>query len=175
MNLTSQSSSDRSAPQHQQTQQTQRPDNPGVRLPPPAIYVVAFLVSFLLQHWFPLPFLSRPVALGLGLALVTAGGLFIATAIPTMLRRHGTLNTAAASAALVMSGPYRYSRNPMYVGLILLYTGLALVFAMPWALPLLIPLVLYTSVGAIAPEERYLERAFGDDYRVYKTQVRRWL
>jgi protein-S-isoprenylcysteine O-methyltransferase Ste14 len=97
------------------------------------------------------------------------------TAIPTMLRRHGTLNTAAASAALVTSGPYRYSRNPMYVGLILLHTGLALVFALPWAVPLLILLVLYTSVGVIAPEERYLDRAFGDDYRVYETQVRRWL
>jgi protein-S-isoprenylcysteine O-methyltransferase Ste14 len=154
MNLASQSSSSRRAAQ---TQQAQLPDNPGVRLPPPALYGVAFL------------------ALSLGPALVIAAGLFIATAIPTMLRRHGTLNTAAASAALVTSGPYRYSRNPMYVGLILLYTGLALVFALPWALPLLIPLVLYTSVGVIVPEERYLDRAFGEDYRVYKTQVRRWL
>jgi protein-S-isoprenylcysteine O-methyltransferase Ste14 len=74
-----------------------------------------------------------------------------------------------------MSGPYRISRNPMYLGLVLLYGGLACVFAIGWALPLLVPLILYTQVGTIVPEERYLERSFGESYRAYRSRVRRWL
>lgn len=153
----------------------QRPDSPGVRIPPPAVYFIAFLIGLLLQARFPLPFLARPAALGLGVALMATGALFIVTAIPTMVRGRGTLNTAAPSAALVASGPYRYSRNPMYLGLVLLYSGFACIFAVGWALPLLIPLVLYTHVGVIVPEERYLDRAFGNTYRSYKSRVRRWL
>lgn len=151
------------------------PDGPGVRIPPPIIYAAAFVIGLLLQARFPAPFLVRPVALGLGIALALAGGLFIIAAIPTMVRGHGTLNTAAPSAALVMAGPYRVSRNPMYLGLVLLYTGLAFTFAVAWALPLLIPLIVYTQVGVIVPEERYLTHAFGDTYRAYTTRVRRWL
>ena len=167
---TSPSSSDRPAPATQQ-----RRDSPGVRLPPPLVYLIAFLIGLLLQARFPAPFLPRPIALGLGAALMGAGALVIVSAIPTMLRGHGTLSTAAPSAALVTSGPYRYSRNPMYLGLVLLYGGFACALAITWALPLLIPLIVYTQVGVIAPEERYLERAFGDAYRAYRTRVRRWL
>lgn len=150
-------------------------DNPGIRIPPPVIYIVVFLGSLWLQSRFPLPFLAPPVALGVGAALSATGTLFVATAIPTMLRGHGTLSTAGTSAALVAQGPYRYSRNPMYLGLLLLYSGFACVFAVVWALPLLIPLIVYTRVGVIAPEEHYLARAFGDAYRAYQARVRRWL
>jgi protein-S-isoprenylcysteine O-methyltransferase Ste14 len=154
---------------------TQRLDSPGVRVPPPVIYAAAFVLGLLLQAQFPLPFLAQAVALGLGGVIAAVGALFIATSIPTMLRGHGTLNTAGPSAALVISGPYRYSRNPMYLGLILLYGGLACTFAVVWALPLLFPLVVYTQVGVIVPEEGYLNRAFGDTYHSYRTRVRRWL
>ena len=155
--------------------ETQRLDSPGVRIPPPVVYVAAFLISLLLQARFPLPFLAQPVALGLGGVIAAVGALFIATSIPTMLRGHGTLNTAGPSAALVVSGPYRFSRNPMYLGLTLLYAGVAVMFAVVWALLFVIPLILYTQVRVIIPEERYLQRAFGDDYRAYCSQVRRWL
>jgi protein-S-isoprenylcysteine O-methyltransferase Ste14 len=154
---------------------TRRLDSPGVRIPPPVVYLVAFLIGLALQTWFPLPFLARPVALGLGGVIAALGALCIVTAIPAMARGHGTLNTAGPSAALVKSGPYRYSRNPMYLGLALLFTGLAVLFAVVWALFLVVPLILYTQVGVILPEERYLQRAFGDDYRVYSSHVRRWL
>jgi protein-S-isoprenylcysteine O-methyltransferase Ste14 len=154
---------------------TQRLDSPGVRLPPPIFNIAAFAVGLLLQAWFPLPFLPRPVALGLGGVLAAIGLLFIATSIPAMLRGHGTLNTAGPSAALVMSGPYRFSRNPMYLGLALLFTGLAMMFAIVWALLFVIPLVLYTQIRVIMPEERYLQRTFGDSYRAYSLHVRRWL
>lgn len=153
----------------------QRPDSPGVRVPPPVFYFVAFLVGLALQARFPLPFLPRAAALGVGGALTAAGALINALAVPAMLRGHGTLNTAGPSQALVTSGPYRFSRNPLYLGLVLIYAGLACVFAVVWALVLLVPLVIYTRLGVIAPEERYLERTFGDVYRAYTARVRRWL
>lgn len=153
----------------------QRLDSPGVRLPPPVIYVAAFAVGLALQARFPLPFLPRSAALGLGGVIAAVGALFIVTSIPAMLRGHGTLNTAGPSAALVLSGPYRFSRNPMYLGLALLFIGVAVLFAVVWALLLVIPLVLYTQVRVIVPEERYLERTFGDRYRAYSSRVRRWL
>jgi protein-S-isoprenylcysteine O-methyltransferase Ste14 len=63
----------------------------------------------------------------------------------------------------------------MYLGLTLLYCGLLLVFGVTWALPLLLPVLIYTQTRVIAPEERYLDRAFGDSYRAYKARVRRWI
>ncbi|HEX3270748.1 MAG TPA: isoprenylcysteine carboxylmethyltransferase family protein [Ktedonobacterales bacterium] len=150
-------------------------DSPGVRIPPPLIYALAFLIGWALQARFPLPFLSSPLALGLGVALMAAGGLLIIWSLLTLVRGHGTLNTNGASAALVAAGPYRISRNPMYLGLVLLYGGLACAFSVVWALLLLIPLIVYTQLGVIAREERYLDRAFGEAYRAYQARVRRWL
>lgn len=150
-------------------------DSPGVRLPPPVLYIAAFLIGLALQAQFPLPFLARPIALGLGGALAAVGALCIVTSIPAMLRGHGTLNTAGPSTAIVTSGPYRYSRNPMYLGLALLFTGVAVMLAVAWAVLFVFPLVLYTQTRVIAPEERYLQRTFGDTYRAYCSRVRRWL
>jgi len=153
----------------------QRLESPGVRIPPPVFYILAFLTSLALQARFPLPFLSPALALGLGAALMAAGGLFIVLSILTLWRGHGTLNTNGSSAALVASGPYRISRNPMYLGLVLLYAGVACVFSVVWALLALTPLIIYTQLSIIAREERYLDSAFGDAYRAYKARVRRWL
>ena len=150
-------------------------DSPGVRIPPPVVYAATFLAGVGLQRLIHLPFLPRPVALGLGGALLAGGVIVNLSAVPTMLRGHGTLNTSAPSAALVTSGPYRFSRNPMYVGLTLMYAGLASVFSVVWALPLLALALLYTNFRVIAPEERYLERRFGEAYRVYRARVHRWL
>ncbi|HEY7833172.1 MAG TPA: isoprenylcysteine carboxylmethyltransferase family protein [Ktedonobacterales bacterium] len=150
-------------------------DGPGVRIPPPVFFVLAFLVGWALQARFPLPWLARPLALGAGAGLAAAGALIILVGAAVLVRRHGTLNTNGPSAALVISGPYRFTRNPLYLGLALLYGGCATLLAIVWALPLLIPLVIYTQLGVILPEERYLERAFGDPYRAYKARVWRWL
>jgi protein-S-isoprenylcysteine O-methyltransferase Ste14 len=139
------------------------------------VYLGAFLIGLALQARVPIPFLARSLALSLGGVLTLLGALCIASAIPAMLSGHGTLNTAGSSAALVTSGPYRYSRNPMYVGLALLYLGLATLFAVVWAVFLIVPLILYTQRGVIIPEERYLRQAFGEAYRDYCARVRRWL
>lgn len=107
--------------------------------------------------------------------LVVVALIWNAAVVAPILHGRGTLNTAGACAALVTDGPYRLSRNPMYRGLALLYGGLPLVFSVTWALPLLVPVLIYTQARVIAPEERYLERAFGDAYHAYRARVRRWI
>jgi protein-S-isoprenylcysteine O-methyltransferase Ste14 len=160
---------------HQAAEATRRPGRPGVRIPPPAIYFAVFLIGLLLQARWPLPFLTPPVALGAGALLILGGAGLIGTSIPTMLRRGGTLNTNAASQRLVTTGVYGYSRNPMYLGLVLLYSGIACAFGATWASLLLPLLVLHTQVLVIAREEHFLEGVFGDAYRRYRARVRRWL
>lgn len=93
------------------------------------------------------------------------------------LRRAGTtISVDRPTTAIVASGPYRYSRNPLYVALTLLYLGLgAAALNTLWALVLLPPLLVVIQRGVIEREERYLERKFGEEYRRYKRRVRRWL
>jgi protein-S-isoprenylcysteine O-methyltransferase Ste14 len=79
------------------------------------------------------------------------------------------------TTALVTEGPFRYSRNPIYVALTLLYVGVALLINALWILLLIVPAVLVLRYGVIAREEAYLARKFGDAYRQYMAQVRRWL
>jgi protein-S-isoprenylcysteine O-methyltransferase Ste14 len=79
------------------------------------------------------------------------------------------------STALVTSGPYRLTRNPMYVGMAFLYVGFAFAFGVIWALALLPAVLVIVDRLVIAREEAYLERKFGQDYRDYQARVRRWL
>ncbi len=91
-------------------------------------------------------------------------------------RRAGTpIPTTQPTRVLVLTGPYRYSRNPVYLAMTVLYVSLALAFGGAATLLLLAPLLLVVRYGVIAREERYLERKFGDDYRAYKSHVRRWI
>jgi protein-S-isoprenylcysteine O-methyltransferase Ste14 len=92
------------------------------------------------------------------------------------IQKAGTpIRTDRPVPRLVTDGPFRYTRNPGYLGLTMLYAGIAVLRNALWAI-LLLPLVLYViQRQVIGREERYLERTFGDEYLAYKAQVRRWL
>jgi protein-S-isoprenylcysteine O-methyltransferase Ste14 len=150
-------------------------DSAGVRFPPPAIYALFLGAALLLQRLLPAPVpapgLRGPLAWGC-LALATALGasslgLFFALRVNPMPH--------APTRALVVRGPYRFTRNPMYLGLLLLYLGLGALFACVWALVLAPALVATIRYYAIAREERYLAARFGEEYRDYAARVRRWL
>ena len=155
--------------------QARRADSPGVLIPPPLYYVVALLAGALLQWWAPLPYLPRPYDLALGGIALVAGVALAAASVATMLRGKGTLSTNAPSRALVTTGVFRFSRNPMYVSNALIYAGVASLFAMTWAFIFLPFLILLTDIAVIRREERFLLRHFGDDYRAYMARARRWL
>lgn len=152
-------------------------DTPGVIAPPPLIYL-----GFLLVGWGT-EALVRDVTFGLegdrhrylGLALLIAGFLIEGEATMRFRRAGTAVEPWKPSTRLVTNGLYRFSRNPIYVGMAVLYGGLALILDSPLALALLIPCLFVIDRGVIAREEPYLEARFGQDYRDYRARVRRWL
>ena len=147
----------------------------GVRFPPPLIYVAGILLGWLLERTLPLSPIDELWSailstfcfiVGAGLVSYAMGLFRLAGTNPLPMR---------PTTALVLRGPYRFTRNPMYLGMAFLYAGTALLFDLRWAL-ILLPLVLFVvQTQVIAREERYLEAKFGDEYRAYRARVRRWL
>jgi protein-S-isoprenylcysteine O-methyltransferase Ste14 len=155
-------------------EQAQR-DHAGVRFPAPLIYLAGLIVGLGAEQVVGTPSLPRPAAIGAGVI----GGLLAAAldggAMRRFLRARTPMEPWKPASALVTAGPYRLTRNPMYLGMACLYTGLAMAFGLLWSLALLPVALVMVDRLVIAREERYLERRFGDSYREYRTQVRRWL
>src|SRR5882724_3306695 len=153
------------------------PDSAGVRFPPPFLYLGALLLGLAAERFVTL----RSFGIGWRLLVATGALLFVAgaammLAAAGLFRRLGTnVPPSQPTTLIATTGPYRWTRNPMYLGMALIYAGLAIGFDGPIAFALL-PLVLIAiQTQVIAREERYLETKFGDDYRRYKAEVRRWL
>jgi protein-S-isoprenylcysteine O-methyltransferase Ste14 len=150
-------------------------DHAGVQVPPPLIYLVIFGLGIFLHKIMPLAFL--PVVPARMTALIFLGsGMLLAGWSNVLFRRaHTSLVPIKPSTALVVRGPYRLTRNPMYLGLLCVYIAVALWFGMVWGL-ILVPVVMQAVQRlAIGKEERYLEQKFGDAYRDYRAHVRRWI
>jgi protein-S-isoprenylcysteine O-methyltransferase Ste14 len=153
-------------------------DNANVRFPPPLIYLGFLVVGIWAGRAMAFP----------GLGLGPAARYFIGSVITLIgilvgpvggaglfhLHRTAIIPVKPATS-LVTSGIYRWTRNPMYLGMALIYAGLAIVFDSLLALVLLIVVLAIIQGYAIAREEAYLERAFGEDYAAYKRRVRRWI
>ncbi len=150
-------------------------DKPGVIAPPPLIYVAAFLVSVLLNTRRPTPFLPSPLRNILGTSLIGTAGTILFFAFREMRRAGTNVNPELPATALVTQGPFQFTRNPLYLSLTLVYTGLAALVNTLWAFLLLPVLLFIMQRGVIEREERYLEGKFGDSYTQYKARVRRWL
>ena len=153
------------------------PDSAGVRFPPPFIYLGALLLGLAAERFVALRSfgIDRWLLVATG-ALLFAAGAAMMLAAAGLFRRLGTnVPPSQPTTLIATNGPYRWTRNPMYLGMALVYAGLAIGFDGPIAFALL-PLVLIAiQTQVIAREERYLEEKFGDDYRRYKAEVRRWL
>lgn len=155
-----------------------RATSPGVWFPPPTLFVVGFLVGLALDRWIlrlGLGGVSRSALVVAGWLLIVAGMLVLLWAMLTFVRARTALLPSRPARTVVANGPFRYSRNPMYVGMSAVYIGLAFLMSETWPLVLLpfVLISLYTLV--IRREERYLGDAFGDEYAAYRARVRRWL
>ena len=143
---------------------------------PPLIYLAALLVAWLLHVVAPVPLLPRFLAPLAAAALVAVAAVIGLSGARALRRAGTTISVHEPSTAIVVDGPYRYSRNPLYAALTLLYLALgAAALNTLWALVLLPPLVVVIRRGVIEREERYLGRKFGEEYLRYKGRVRRWL
>lgn len=152
-----------------------KPDTAGVIAPPPLIFLMGLFVGYWLEYLWPSPALPDEIGYSLGVLLGVVG---LATALPALFgfRRAGTSPEPwHPSTALVTEGLYRYTRNPMYVGMALIFLGVTAAFGGVWMLLLLLPTLMTMHYGVIVREEQYLESKFGEAYRDYKLSVRRWL
>lgn len=152
-----------------------RPDTASVPMPPPLLYVAGFLLGLMLEAAFPVPSPPLAVVWAAG-AIGIAAWLVLDGAAMLLFRREGTdITPMRPTTTLVTTGPYRFTRNPMYVGMAFLYAGLAVPLGVVWSLALLPLVLLAVDRIVIRREERYLEAKFGDEYCAYKRRVRRWL
>ena len=153
---------------------TQR-DTAGVIAPPPLL-LLGFLLTGLALDWLrPAAFLPSAVQYALGATLIAAAGALALSAFVRFFRARTPIPTRQPTTALVVAGPYRFSRNPIYVGMILLLLGIGIMVDSLWIVALAVPFALVLRFGVIAREERYLEAKFGDSYRTYRAGVRRWI
>ncbi|MEO6876947.1 MAG: isoprenylcysteine carboxylmethyltransferase family protein [Gemmatimonadaceae bacterium] len=152
--------------------------NAGVRFPPPFIFVGGFVAGWAIGRFiFSLP-LTRDHGSGLASAgwwVVAAGVCLLAWGMLTFVAMHTAIIPDRPASRVVTRGPYRFTRNPMYVGLSIVYLGLCAVVNSLWPV-LVLPVVLTLLVRlVIRREEAYLLDAFGTDYAQYQAHVRRWL
>ena len=150
-------------------------DSAGVRVPPPLIYLAGLAVGFGLETLLPGTSVPGVVQWVLG-GVFVATGLALAASFNTAFARMGTaVEPWKPTTAIVTTGPYRFTRNPAYLAMALIYVGIALLADALWVL---VPLPFVLSVidrGVIAREERYLQRKFGREYLDYKATTRRWI
>jgi protein-S-isoprenylcysteine O-methyltransferase Ste14 len=153
----------------------EKADNPGVVAPPPLIFAAGLGAGLLLNRRRPTPFLPPRLSKPLGWPFVGAGISLGLWGIREMRRAGTNIDPYRPTTAIVERGPYGYTRNPLYVGMALVYAGVtARANALPAAL--LLPVVLHlVDRGVVRREERYLEDKFGEEYSRYKGRVRRWI
>jgi len=151
------------------------PDSPGVMVFPPVLYLGTLLLGLLLNYFWPAHLFSLMWVRAAGAALVVASGMTARWAQKTMQRAGTNVMPSQPALAVVTAGPFRFTRNPIYVANTFAYVGLTLVLNTWWPILLLCPMLIALDWGIIRREERYLEAKFGDAYLAYKRRVRRWL
>ena len=150
-------------------------DTPGIVAPPPLIYGETFLIGYLLHLTHPIEFFSAQLASMIGWPLIILSGLLVILGIWAIKRAGTYVDPYKPTTALVVDGPFRFTRNPLYLSLTLLYSGIAFLLNLLWTV-LLLPLALVIMhFGVIVREERYLEKKFGREFLRYKARVRRWI
>ena len=157
-----------------------RPTNPGVKFPPPFLFVTGLGLAWLLETQvtrirFIGPDASTAPIETAGAFLMVLGVLLIGWGMLTFARARTAILPMRSASRLVAHGPYRVSRNPMYTGMSLLYLGAMLILNWGWALVVFpfVLVLLYKLV--ISREEAYLLAEFGEEYREYCRRVRRWI
>ena len=153
----------------------------GVIARPILLFPAALLLGFALDHLLRLPFPISRISELHWISAIIAGSLVLigiavfAAGVRNFSRAATPLPTNQAARALVTTGIYRRTRNPIYLAFFLVYCGIGILVRSPWILILTLPLATTVRYGVVAREEAYLERRFGNAYRDYKARVRRWL
>jgi protein-S-isoprenylcysteine O-methyltransferase Ste14 len=152
-------------------------DNPGVYIPPPLFYVVTFIAAVFIQRKFPIDdssFHLRAIKI-LGIVFIVISLFFLVRSLRQFLQSKNSLMTIRPAFSLQINGIYNITRNPMYVGLAIVYLGITCFIGNWWNIILFPLLLVCVQEYIIKHEEKYLARRFGQEYLDYKYKVRRWL
>jgi protein-S-isoprenylcysteine O-methyltransferase Ste14 len=143
---------------------------------PPLLFLAALLLGLALNHLLSLPTpIPRTDPHRIVAAIMTfAGAAMFVAGVRSFFSAATPVQGSKPTRTLVTTGIYGWSRNPIYVGMLLIYVGIGIAVRSPWILVLALPLAIIIRYGVIAREESYLERRFGDAFRNYKARVRRW-
>jgi protein-S-isoprenylcysteine O-methyltransferase Ste14 len=152
-------------------------DKSNALVPPPIAFTLAFALGLAADLFYPWPLMRAPPSLAwvVGAGIFAVGFLLAVWAIAAIRKAGTQVETYKPTTTIVTDGPYRFTRNPIYLGMFLGQIGLAIAFDSLWILAMLVPFYLVIRYGVVAREEAYLERKFGDVYLRYKSGVRRWL
>lgn len=154
-------------------------DTAGIPFPPPVFFLIALGAGFALQHFVPLPVARTTTGIDVleiaGAGLVIAAAALAAWALVSFRSARTSPFPERPSDSLVVRGPFRFTRNPLYLAMAAIHAGAALFANALWPLLFLVPAVLAIRFLVIAREERYLRRRFGSEYEAYCRSVRRWL
>jgi protein-S-isoprenylcysteine O-methyltransferase Ste14 len=142
---------------------------------PPGIPAAGLLIGWLLGKLWPFPFLMSTWTRWIEWPLFVIAPCLAVWAVVTFRRHKTVVDPRGKVVTIVTAGPYRFTRNPMYVALMLLYIAGTLAIGNLWVAILLVPVFLALNNGVIGPEERYLQAAFGEQYTSYQSRVRRWI
>jgi protein-S-isoprenylcysteine O-methyltransferase Ste14 len=153
----------------------QKTDHPKIVVNPFIIYIGLAVLAVLLHSVLPLFTLPELPAQVIGVVLILLNFFVGAPALRNMLKVKTSPNPHRPSTALLESGVYRFTRNPMYIGLTLAYAGLMFFFQISWGLVFIPLLIWLITKWVIIPEEEYLQIKFGDEYLQYQANVHRWL
>jgi protein-S-isoprenylcysteine O-methyltransferase Ste14 len=150
-------------------------DAPDVKIIPPLVYLAGIVIGLLASIWMPTKVVSNLLAWTVGGILVFCGAVLTGSAVLKFKDVGTTVRPDRAASSLVTAGPYKITRNPMYLGLAFVFLGIAVADQSVWALVLLPVVLAIIQRLAIEPEEAFLERRFGADYINYKERVSRWI
>ena len=158
-------------------QSTNLKNHPGIYIPPPLIYVAFFFISVLQQRLWPLKssWLDTTLAKAMGWLLIVLYVFLAFNSIRQFVVTKNTIVTIKPATSLQTTGIYAFTRNPMYLSLLLLYSGIAVFSGNSWTFLMLPILVIVIQLYVILKEEQYLHHAFGAQYDAYKRKVRRWI
>lgn len=155
--------------------QAEKKDVAGVIAPPPLIFLAGIVVGLGLEGILRADMGLDRTSLVIGLLVIAVSVVIAVWARRQFVKGGTSLRVEVPSEAILTTGPFRFSRNPLYVSLALLQIGIGIAADMAWIIVLVIPVLAVIRYGVIAREERYLERKFGEEYLRYKNSVRRWV
>ncbi len=150
-------------------------DTSGATMPVPMVYFIFILMGLGVDYFWPFSFLPQSILNPIGYTVIILSFLLFGLVLREFSKSNTSIDHRKPTTEVIVSGPFRYSRNPVYVSLTMLVIGIAIVADSIWVIVTAVPSVLIIHYFVILKEETYLLDKFGDEYQQYMRTVRRWI